>query len=356
MSAMKKIASGISTAFSKIGTSSKGVKSAQFSLLSLAKTAIAFRAGYGLINFGKQAIELGSDITEVENVVDVSFGNMADKAYEFASTAKEQFGLSELAAKQYAGTMMAMLNSTGVAQDAAAEMSVNLAGLAGDLASFYNISTDDAFYKLRAAIAGETEPMRQLGINMTVAAMESYALSQGIDKSWQSMTQAEQALLRYNYILSVTGAQQGTSLGLKNTYANQTRLLALNFQTLSATIGQGFIAAILPAIQALNALMSVLQRAAEAFRDFMYVLTGYDGGGSQSGVVNDLAGLGDASTGLENIGASGDDASDGLDDATDSAKELDKALSVMDFDELNQLSSAISDIGSSSSDAGIWAI
>lgn len=145
MSAMKKIASGISTAFSKIGTSSKGVKSAQFSLLSLAKTAIAFRAGYGLINFGKQAIELGSDITEVENVVDVSFGNMADKAYEFASTAKEQFGLSELAAKQYAGTMMAMLNSTGVAQDAAAEMSVNLAGLAGDLASFYNISTDDAF-------------------------------------------------------------------------------------------------------------------------------------------------------------------------------------------------------------------
>ncbi|OUO77891.1 hypothetical protein B5F53_11795 [Blautia sp. An249] len=352
MSAMKKIASGISTAFSKIGTSSKGVKSAQFSLLSLAKTAIAFRAGYGLINFGKQAIELGSDITEVENVVDVSFGNMADKAYEFASTAKEQFGLSELAAKQYAGTMMAMLNSTGVAQDAAAEMSVNLAGLAGDLASFYNISTDDAFYKLRAAIAGETEPMRQLGINMTVAAMESYALSQGIDKSWQSMTQAEQALLRYNYILSVTGAQQGDFARTQNTYANQTRLLALNFQTLSATIGQGFIAAILPAIQALNALMSVLQRAAEAFRDFMYVLTGYDGGGSQSGVVNDLAGLGDASTGLENIGASGDDASDGLDDATDSAKELDKALSVMDFDELNQLSSAISDIGSSSSDAG----
>lgn len=168
LSAMKKIASGITSAFKQIGTSSKQVDTARFSLGSLLKTAIGFRLGYGLLQFGQQAFELGSAITEVENVVDVAFGSMADKAYEFASTATEQYGLSELAAKQYAGTMMAMLNSTGVAQDAAAEMSTTLAGLAGDLASFYNISTDDAFMKLRSAIAGETEPMRQLGVNMTV--------------------------------------------------------------------------------------------------------------------------------------------------------------------------------------------
>lgn len=168
LSAMKKIASGIASAFKQIGTSSKQVDTARFSLGSLLKTAIGFRLGYGLLQFGQQAFELGSAITEVENVVDVAFGSMADKAYEFASTATEQYGLSELAAKQYAGTMMAMLNSTGVAQDAAAEMSTTLAGLAGDLASFYNISTDDAFMKLRSAIAGETEPMRQLGVNMTV--------------------------------------------------------------------------------------------------------------------------------------------------------------------------------------------
>ena len=166
--AMKKIASGIASAFKQIGTSSKQVDTARFSLGSLLKTAIGFRLGYELLQFGQQAFELGSAITEVENVVDVAFGSMADKAYEFASTATEQYGLSELAAKQYAGTMMAMLNSTGVAQDAAAEMSTTLAGLAGDLASFYNISTDEAFMKLRSAIAGETEPMRQLGVNMTV--------------------------------------------------------------------------------------------------------------------------------------------------------------------------------------------
>ena len=345
LSAMKKVASGIVSAFKQIGNSGKHVDTARFSLGNLLKTAIGFRLGYGLLQFGQQAFELGSAITEVENVVDVAFGSMADKAYEFASTATEQYGLSELAAKQYAGTMMAMLNSTGVAQDAAAEMSTTLAGLAGDLASFYNISTDEAFMKLRSAIAGETEPMRQLGINMTVAALQSYALSQGITKSWQSMTQAEQAMLRYNYIMSATSQQQGDFQRTVGSFANQWRLLTLNVQQFSAVVGQGLIAAVLPAIQAINALFSVLMRAAEAFRNFMYVLTGYKGQGSQGGIVNEMAGIGDVSTGLEDVGTAGGDASSGMDDATDSAKDLKKALSVLSFDELNQLSSSAEDLG-----------
>ena len=338
MSVMRKVASGITSAFKQIGSSSSGLTKAQFSLGNLLKTAIGFRLGYGLLNFGKQAFELGSAITEVENVVNVAFGDMADKAYEFASTAKEQFGLSELAAKQYSGTMMAMLNSTGLAQDEEAEMSTTLAGLAGDLASFYNIETDEAFYKLRSAIAGEVEPMRQLGINMTVASLEAYALSQGITKSWQSMTQAEQAMLRYNYIMYATAQQQGDFQRTVGSFANQWRLLTLNVQQLAATIGQGFIAAVLPAIQALNALMSALQRAAEAFRDFMYVLTGYDGKGSQSGIVSELQGMEGASSGLEDVSGS-------MDDTTDSAKKLKKALSVLPFDQLNQLTDNTQDAG-----------
>lgn len=352
LSAIKKVASGVASAFKKIGSSSSHVKTAQFNLLSLAKTAVAFRLGYGLLEFGKQAFELGSAITEVENVVDVSFGSMADKAYEFASIATEQFGLSELAAKQYAGTMMAMLNSSGVAQDAAAEMSIGLAGLAGDLASFYNIKTDEAFYKLRAAMAGEIEPLRQLGINMTVVNLEAYAMSQGITKSYQAMSQAEQQMLRYNYIMSVTGAQQGDYQRTLGTFANQWRLLTLNVQQFAATIGQGLIAAVLPAIQAINALFSVLQRAATAFRDFMYVLTGYKPQGS-GGVVNDLAGIGDVATDLGDLGNSGGDAASGLDDATSSAQDLKKALSVLDFDELNQLSdSSSADVSTPSGSGG----
>ena len=209
LSAVKKIASGISSAFKQIGNSSSHLTKAQFSLSNLFKTVIGFRLGQGLLNFGKQAFQLGSDITEVENVVDVAFGSMASKAYEFASTATEQFGLSELAAKRYSGTMMAMLNSSGVAQDAAAEMAVTLSGLAGDLASFYNIDTDTAFYKLRAAMAGEIEPLRQLGINMTVVNLEAYALANGIEKTYDEMSQAEQQMLRYNYIMSATAQQQG---------------------------------------------------------------------------------------------------------------------------------------------------
>ena len=129
------------------------------------------------------------------------------------------------------------------------------------------------------------------------------------------------------------------------TWANQVRLLQLNIQSLASTIGQGLIAAVLPAIQAINALFSVLMRAAEAFRNFMYVLTGYKGQGSQGGIVNEMAGIGDVSTGLEDVGTAGGDASSGMDDATDSAKDLKKALSVLSFDELNQLSSSAEDLG-----------
>ena len=155
LSAMKKVASGIVSAFKQIGNSGKHVDTARFSLGNLLKTAIGFRLGYGVLEFGRQAFELGSSITEVENVVNVAFGNMADKAYEFASTAKEQFGLSELAALNYSGTMMAILNGSVLAQDAAPETSTTLAGLGGHLASLYNISQDNAWEKIMSGMAGK---------------------------------------------------------------------------------------------------------------------------------------------------------------------------------------------------------
>lgn len=166
------------------------------------------------------------------------------------------------------------------------------------------------------------------------------------------MTQAEQAMLRYNYIMSATSQQQGDFQRTVGNFANQWRLLTLNVQQFSAVVGQGLIAAVLPAIQAINALFSVLMRAAEAFRNFMYVLTGYKGQGSQGGIVNEMAGIGDVSTGLEDVGTAGGDASSGMDDATDSAKDLKKALSVLSFDELNQLSSSAEDLGDALGGAG----
>lgn len=336
---------GIIGWFQRLGNSSSGIKTASFNLGNLLKTAIGFKAIRGLANLGKSAIGFGSAITEIENVVDVSFGSMADEAYKFASTAKEQFGLSELAAKQYSGTMMAMMKSSGVAQDAASKMSISLAGLAGDIASFYNIDTDTAFQKIRSGISGEIEPLRQLGINLSVANMEAYALSRGITTSYNAMSQAEKVALRYNYLMSVTGDVQGDFARTSGTWANQVRLLTLNFQSLSAVIGQGLIAGILPAIQALNAIMSKLMQAANAFRNFMYVLMGKKLKGSQSGVSDIVSNLGGIET-------AGDDASSGLDDATSSAKKLKKALSVLPFDQLNQLADNSDNSGTASKSLG----
>lgn len=336
---MRRVAGSMMAAFAKITHSSKGLNTATSNLKNLFKAIIGYKGILGLVNFGKQAMKLGSDITEVENVVDVAFGSMAKQAYDFASTATEQFGLSELAAKQYSGTMMAMLKSSGVAQAQAAEMSTTLAGLAGDIASFYNIETDEAFYKLRSAIAGQTMPMRSLGVNMNIVNLEAFAMSKGINKAYREMTLAEQATLRYEYILAKTTDAQGDFARTSGTYANQVRLLKLNFQSLSAVIGQGLIAAILPAIKWLNALMSKLMGAAKTFRDFMYVLVGKKAEFTPKGVVNDLAGIG---SGLESIG----------DSAEEAGKKLKNKLFTLPFDELNILADTSEDLSNSLEDIG----
>lgn len=174
-------------------------------------------------------------------------------------------------------------------------------------------------------------------------------MSQGITTVYNSMTQAQKTMLRYNYIMSVTSAQQGDFARTAGSWANQVRLLAMNIQSLASVIGQGLIAAVLPGIKVLNALMSKLMQAAETFRNFMYVLMGKKIKGSTSGVVNDLAGLDNAATDLSNMENAGDDAASGLDNATSSAKALKKALSVLPFDELNQLTDNSSSSGSTPS-------
>lgn len=346
---------GISDAFSKLRSESSGIKNTSFGLGNLLKAAGGLVAAKGIVNFGKEAVELGSNITEVENVVDTAFGSMAGKVYEFASTASEQFGLSELAAKQYSGTMMAMLKSSGVAQGAASDMSITLAGLAGDLASFYNIETDEAFRKLRAGISGETEPLKQLGINMNIVNLEAYAMANGINKAYKEMTLAEQTMLRYNYIIAKTGDAQGDFARTAGTWANQLRLLRLNIQSIAAIIGQGLIAALLPAIKLLNKFMAKLTEVAKKFRDFMYVLFGKKIEAPARGVVDDMAGSVDYTEDLSGIGESAEDVADGMEDAadgtdslTESTKKLKKALSVFPFDQLNQLTGNPEDLDSSS--------
>lgn len=221
-----------------------------------------------IVNFGKQCIELGSDLQEVQNVVDVTFGGMSRAVDEFAQEAIEKFGLSELSAKKYSSTMGAMLKSMGFSTQAAADMSMELTGLAGDMASFYNLSGDDAFAKIRAGISGETEPLKQLGINLSVANLEQFALTQGITKSYNAMNQQEQALLRYNYLLSVTSDAQGDFARTSDSWANQTKILAERFNSLKAAIGQGLINVLTPVLRVINQVIAKLVEAANAFNKY----------------------------------------------------------------------------------------
>ena len=192
-----------------------------------------------VIEFGKAAIGVASDLNEVQNVVDTTFGtDGAIKINEWARNAAESFGESELQAKQFTSTLGAMFKSMGVGQADMEEMSMSLAGLAGDMASFYNLDPTEAFEKLRSGISGETEPLKQLGINMSVANLEAFALSEGITKAYTSMTQAEQATLRYQYIMSATADAQGDFANTSDSLANQQRILQLEIQTLAAEIGQ----------------------------------------------------------------------------------------------------------------------
>lgn len=210
----------------------------------------------------KQSIGLASDLQEVQNVVDVTFGDGAETINKWAKGASTAFGITELSALQYTGTMGAMLKSMGLSGDAVRQMSSDLAGLAGDFASFFNITSDEAFAKIRSGISGETEPLKQLGINMSVANMEAYAMAQGIDKAYSSMTQAEQATLRYNYLLSVSADAQGDFARTASTsLANASRITELNIQNIGAAIGKELIPAATRAQKAVGGFAADLAEA-----------------------------------------------------------------------------------------------
>lgn len=314
------------------GKSTNMVKSA---FKGLGKVAAGVFAVKTLVDFGKASINLASDLEEVQNVVDVVFGESSSQINNFAKNALSSYGLSELSAKKYASTMGAMLKSMGLSQEATVDMSQAITGLAGDMASFYNLDGDEAFNKIRAGISGETEPLKQLGINMSVANMEAFALSQGITKSYQSMTQAEQALLRYNYLLNTTKDAQGDFARTSDGWANQTRILTEQFNSLKATLGSAFIAVLTPVVRMLNWIIGKLQIAANYFKAFVEAITGVKAETSS------------ASSGMTDIADGAAEAGEATEAA---AKKASKAFA--GFDKLNVLSSSEGDSGSSGGSGG----
>ena len=234
----------------------RNVESGSAALDGMAGKIVGMVAGYlslqGAMNTVKAGIDYASDLAEVQNVVDVSFGKLAASINDWSQKALEAYGLNEVTAKRYNGTLGAMLKSTGVAGDSVVDMSEKLTGLAGDMASFYNLDTNAAFEKIRSGISGETEPLKQLGINMSVANLEAYALSQGITTAYDKMSQAEQTMLRYNYLMSVTSDAQGDFARTSDSWANQTRLLSENWTEFVGKMAANLLPTLTAGVSALN--------------------------------------------------------------------------------------------------------
>ena len=235
-----------------------------------------------IIDFGAQCIELGSDLAEVQNVVDVTFPRMSKQVDDFAKNAITSFGLSETMAKRFTGTFGAMAKAFGFGEQAAYEMSTTLTGLAGDVASFYNISQDEAYTKLKSVFTGETETLKDLGIVMTQSALDSYALANGYGKVTAKMSEAEKVALRYKFVQDQLSLASGDFIRTADGWANQVRVLKLQFDSLKATIGQGLINVLTPIIQVINRIISKLMSLANAFKAFTEMVTGKKGGGGAS--------------------------------------------------------------------------
>ena len=228
---------------------------------ALKKIAAGFSAakiGQALLDIGKKAVEAASDLEEVQNVVNVTFGDNSNKIEKWAKTAGTQFGLTETQAKRFTSTLGAMMKSAGMSGDQIADMSTDLAGLAADMASFYNLDFDTAFQKIRSGISGETEPLKQLGINMSTANLEAFALQQGLEKTWNEMNQGEQIMLRYQYIMQATADAQGDFSNTSDGYANSLRLLQTNLTSLETNLGMLLIPAIAEATGFLNVFLQKL--------------------------------------------------------------------------------------------------
>lgn len=276
--------------------------------------------GLALGAFVKDCLDLGSDLAEVQNVVDTAFKSMSGSVNAFAKDAMKQFGLSETIAKQYMGTIGAMNNAFGFTEKESLDMAEAVTGLVGDVASFYNLDSGEAFTKLKSIWTGETESLKDLGVVMTQTALDQYALNNGFGKTTAKMTEQEKVLLRYQFVTSQLSDAVGDFSKTQDSWANQTRVLSMQFDSLKASLGQGFINILTPLIKGLNTLMGKLAGVAENFKNFTAAITGNSA----------------ATDSLGSVAASASEAAGSVDDITSSAKEAKKTLA--GFDKITKLS------------------
>lgn len=289
---------------------------------------------YAAINGIKKSITIASDLAEVQNVVDVTFGDFKDKIESLAEVSIPELGMSELTVKQIASRFQAMGTAMGIARGEMADMSVDLTRLAGDMSSFYNVAQEDVARSLQSVFTGETEPLRKYGLDLTQATLKEWALKNGIDADIKSMSQMEKTMLRYQYVMANTTAAQGDFIRTADTWANQVRILKEQLKQLAGVLGTAFINALKPLVSALNSALSSIISFAQTVVNALGKIFGWKIKISNSGIASDF-----------------DSAASGADDIAGStgkaAKNVDKMKAgLRAFDELKTIDTSGKDSGS----------
>ena len=340
------------TAARSLGTSlfsfSKSAGNARKSAFSLAGAIGKFYATYWMVIRGlglfRNAIDISSDLTEVENVVRTTFGNMEYKVNDFVQNSIQQFGMSELSVKQYASTFQAMGTAMDVGgkqienanrflngatdgyiglSDSMSDVSLNLTKLTADMASFYDKDQADVAKDLQSVFTGMVVPLRKYGLDLTQATLKEWAMKNGMDADIKSMTQAEKAMLRYQYVIANTTAAQGDFARTADTWANQERILKQNFQQLGGIIGGALINAFKPFLRTLNFVMQKVISFATTVTNALGAIFGWKFEVSGGGVAEDWS----------DAASSADDLADSTGKAADNTKKMKNNLHALD--ELN---------------------
>lgn len=359
------------TAARSLGTSlfsfSKSAGNARKSAFSLAGAIGKFYATYWMVIRGlglfRDAIDISSDLTEVENVVRTTFGNMEYKVNDFVQNSIQQFGMSELSVKQYASTFQAMGTAMDVGgkqienanrflngatdgyiglSDSMSDVSLNLTKLTVDMASFYDKDQADVAKDLQSVFTGMVVPLRKYGLDLTQATLKEWAMKNGMDADIKSMTQAEKAMLRYQYVLANTTAAQGDFARTADTWANQVRILKQSFQQLGGIIGGALINAFKPFLRTLNFVMQKVISFATTVTNALGAIFGWKFEVSGGGVADEWS----------DAASSADDLADSTGKAADNTKKMKNNLHALDELNINNGDDNGTGSGGSGSGAG----
>lgn len=349
-------AKSITSSFSGFSSGASAVTKKSFSLASaIGKVYATYWALFRGFRLLGDAIDISSSLTEVENVVRQTFGQYESLINNFAKTSIEKFGMSELSAKQFASRFQAMGTALDIPQGKMADMSIRLTELTGDMASFYDVSQEDIAKSLQSVFSGTTAPMRRYGIDLTQATLKEWALKQGLDANVSSMTQAEKAMLRYQYVLAHTTNITGDFARTADTWHNQITMLRENFKALGAVVGGGLINAFKPFIKVLNAVLQKVISFAEMVTNALGSIFGWKYEASKGAGISGLADdIGSASDGMDDLSNAAGNAGKNTGGIAKNAKKAKKEIqqATRAFDELKVISKQSKDNTSGSGSGG----